>query len=127
MLGGGGAGVHVGPLLDLVDVGLRVVVGVEGLVDVVRGAVCFQVIGGGDDCVGGIPAVCCAVVVAVEPVGGPGAGEELHRPSGACLVDGAFSRAGGVSVAAVVTFDLADPGQDLPGDVEGEPRLLVEQ
>ena len=37
-----------------------------------------------------------AVAVAVDPVAGPGGGQELHRAAGAGVVDGAFLPAGRV-------------------------------
>src|SRR5581483_2082025 len=108
-------------------VGLRVVVGVDRLLELVGCTGGGEVVGGGDDRVGLVPAVGGAVVVRVDAVLGPRFGEELHRPAGASLIDEAFCPAGGVGCAAVLAFDLADRGEQLPGYVEGEPGLLVEE
>jgi hypothetical protein len=51
----------------------------------------------------------------------------LHRPARTGRVLDALFPAGGVGVAAVVAFELADAGEQRPGNIEGEPRLLVEE
>jgi hypothetical protein len=115
------------PAQHRVDVSLRVVVGEDRAADVGGCAGRFQVVGGREDRVGGIPAVGAAVAVGVDAVAGPGRGQELHRPAGAGLVDGAALPAGGGGGAAVVAFDLANPGEHRPRHAVGDACLLVEE
>jgi hypothetical protein len=57
----------------------------------------------------------------------------LHRPRRARAVRdprasrAGLRRAGGIGVAAVVAFLLADPGKDLPWDLVLRPDLLVDR
>ena len=102
-----------------VDVPVGVVVGEDGLADVRVGAGGLQVARGGEDRVDRVVRVHQPVVVAVDAVGLPRRGHELHPAL----------RAGGgdVEVAAVVGLDLVDRGQQLPADAVLRARGLVDR
>src|SRR5581483_3950725 len=115
--------IQAGPGEHLPHVRLGVVVRVDGSGDVAGGAVLSEEVGGRDDRVGRIPAVGLAVVVAIQSVASPGAGEELHRPTRPGHVLDALLPAGGIRVATLVALDLADPGKHLPGNIERQAGL----
>src|SRR6266516_3304141 len=151
--GGGGGGVAGGEGEDLVGVPAGVVVGQDGVVlgggaghggaGVGGGGggggqpVAAEFVGGGGDGVLGLVDVGGgAVAVGVPGGGGAVADVELHRAGAAAEGVDARGDAGGTA-AAVVGFDLADPGQQLPGqrragvgglDVQGQvPRGDIRQ
>ena len=93
----------------LLHVPVGVVVGEDRVVEVALAPGRLQVAGGGADRVHRVVGVLAPVAVGVDPVGGPGRGDELHpahRPG-----------AGDVEVGAEGGLDLVDRGQHLPGDV----------
>ena len=88
------------------DVPAGVVVGVDGLGDVLARAGGGQILGGGEDRITRVIGVGHAVAVDRDPVLGPRGGLELHPADGA--------GAGGVEVLAVVGLDGVDRRQHLP-------------
>ncbi len=102
------------------------VVGVDRLAVVGRGARGAQVVGGPVDRVRRVPAVGRAVAFGVHAVLRPRRREELHRPARARRVDRALLRARGVGVAPVVALDLADPREYRPVEAVAGGRLEVE-
>src|SRR4029079_8999184 len=110
-----GALVAVGQALHVVDVPVGVVVGEDRRVPVAGRTVGVQGARGGGDGVGGVVGVAAAVGVAVEAVGGPGSGHELHPADGAGAGDG--------EGAAEVGLDLVDGAQD-EDPASAEPFVL---
>ena len=106
--GVGELAVLVGAEQDLVDVPVGVVVGEDRLADVLVAAGGPQVAGRGADRVDRVVRVLAAVVVGVDPVGGPGRGDELHPALG--------PGGGDVEVGPEGGLDLVDGGEHLPGD-----------
>src|SRR6266498_1368454 len=136
--GGGVVGVAGGEGEDLVDVPAGVVVALDGVVlgggagDGGAGvgggwvgggqAVGAEFVGGGGDGVVGVVDVGGGAVAVAVPGGGWAvAGVELHGAGAAAVgVDAAVDAGGGG--AAVVGFDLADAGQQLPGQLRAGAR-----
>ena len=102
-----------------VHVPVGVVVGEDRAADVLVGAGGLQVARGGEDRVDRVVRVHQAVVVAVDAVGLPRLGHELHPALGA--------RGRHAQVAAVVGLDLVDRGQQLPADAVLRARGLVDR
>src|SRR5205085_5158153 len=75
---GGHAADELGAQDHGLDVPVGVVVGEDGLVDVLVAAGGAQVARGGEDRVDRVVGVLLAVAVGVDAVGGPGGGDELH-------------------------------------------------
>jgi hypothetical protein len=116
---GGHAADELGAEDDGLDVPVGVVVGEDGLVDVLVAAGGAQVAPGGEDRVDGVVGVLLAVAVGVHAVGAPGGGDELHpseRPGG-----------GDTEVPSVVGLDLVDRRQYLPRDAVLRARRLVDR
>ena len=102
-----------------VDVPVGVVVGEDGAADVLVGAGGLQVARGGEDRVDRVVRVHQPVLVAVDAVGLPRRGHELHPALRAGRAD--------LGVAAVVGLDLVDRGQQLPADAVLRARGLVDR